>query len=182
MCCVLCCVVPRLALRPFSRLVDVSLSRWASFVSRLVFIAGLPLFIVGLPQIRRSVHCPSRASTGSSHCPSYRDSATPRPLVPSVAQLLTQLDASVRWEDVPISSTGSSFNTHPFVLLLTLISPLSYGGRETVFEPFERSNTPKIKMSMSKSKMSTPAVVRSAVGVHQPRPRTEGARVPAASP
>ena len=26
------------------------------------------------------------------------------------------------------------------VLLLTLISPLSYGGRETVFEPFERSN------------------------------------------
>ena len=135
----LCCVVPRLALRPFSRLVDVSLSRWASFVSRLVFIAGLPLFIVGLPQIRRSVHCPSRASTGSSHCPSYRDSATPRPLVPSVAQLLTQLDTSVRWEDVPISSTGSSFNTHPFVLLLTLISPLSYGGRETVFEPFERS-------------------------------------------
>ena len=124
---------------PFSRLVDVSLSRWASFVSRLVFIAGLPLFIAGLPRIRRSVHCPSRASTGSSHCPSYRDSATPRPLVPSVAQLLTQLDASVRWEDVPISSTGSSFNTHPFVLLLTLISPLSYGGRETVFEPFERS-------------------------------------------
>ena len=56
-----------------------------------------------------------------------------------MAQLLTQLDTSVRWEDVPISSTGSSFNTHPFVLLLTLISPLSYGGRETVFEPFERS-------------------------------------------
>ena len=26
-----------------------------------------------------------------------------------------------------------------FVLLLTLISPLSYGGRETVFEPFEKS-------------------------------------------
>ena len=96
-------------------------------------------FIAGLPQIRRSVHCPSRASTGSSHCPSYRGSATPRPLVPSVAQLLTQLDTSVRWEDVPISSIGSSFNTHPFVLLLTLISPLSYGGRETVFEPFERS-------------------------------------------
>lgn len=129
MCCVLCCVVPRLALHPFSRLIDVSLSRRASFVS----------FIAGLPQIRRSVHCPSRASTGSSHCPSYRDSATPRPLVPSVAQLLTQLDTSVRWEDVPISSIGSSFNTHPFVLLLTLISPLSYGGRETVFEPFERS-------------------------------------------
>ena len=129
MCCVLCCVVPRLALHPFSRLIDVSLSRRASFVS----------FIAGLPQIRRSVHCPSRASTGSSHCPSYRDSATPRPLVPSVAQLLTQLDTSVRWEDVPISSIGSLFNTHPFVLLLTLISPLSYGGRETVFEPFERS-------------------------------------------
>ena len=26
-----------------------------------------------------------------------------------------------------------------FVLLLTLVSPHSYGGRETVFEPFERS-------------------------------------------
>ena len=106
------------------------------FVSRLVLLRDFP-------KIRRSVHCPSRASTGSSHCPSYRDSATPRPLVPSVAQLLTQLDTSVRWEDVPISSTGSSFNTHPFVLLLTLISPLSYGGRETVFEPFERSNKAK---------------------------------------
>ena len=130
MCCVLCCVVPRLALHPFSRLIDVSLSRWASFCVPPRFIAGLPqnspvcaLPLLGLAR------------------PLVRDSATPRPLVPSVAQLLTQLDTSVRWEDVPISSTGSSFNTHPFVLLLTLISPLSYGGRETVFEPFERSNS-----------------------------------------
>jgi hypothetical protein len=125
---VLCCVGPRLALHPFSRLIDVSLSRWASFCVPPRFIAGLPqnLPVCALP-------LPGLAR------PLVRDSATPRPLVPSVAQLLTQLDTSVRWEDVPISSTGSSFNTHPFVLLLTLISPLSYGGRETVFEPFERS-------------------------------------------
>ena len=128
MCRVLCCVVPRLALHPFPRLIDVSLSRWASFCVPPRFIAGLPqnspVCALPLPGLAR---------------PLVRDSATPRPLVPSVAQLLTQLDTSVRWEDVPISSTGSSFNTHPFVLLLTLISPLSYGGRETVFEPFERS-------------------------------------------
>ena len=109
--------MPRLALHPFSRLIDVSLSRWASFCVPPRFIAGLPqnspVCALPLPGLAR---------------PLVRDSATPRPLVPSVAQLLTQLDTSVRWEDVPISSTGSSFNTHPFVLLLTLISPLSYGG------------------------------------------------------
>ena len=134
--CVVCCVVSCLAWR-FTLFLVSSTCRFPVgplFVSRLVLLRDFP-------KIRRSVHCPSRASTGSSHCPSYRDSATPRPLVPSVAQLLTQLDTSVRWEDVPISSTGSSFNTHPFVLLLTLISPLSYGGRETVFEPFERSTS-----------------------------------------
>ena len=128
--CVVCCVVSCLAWRftLFSRLIDVSLSRWASFWVPSRFIAGLPqnspVCALPLPGLAR---------------PLVRDSATPRPLVPSVARLLTQLDTSVRWEDVPISSTGSSFNTHPFVLLLTLISPLSYGGRETVFEPFERS-------------------------------------------
>ena len=57
--------------------------------------------------------------------------------------------------------------THtPFiVLLLTLVSPHSYGGRETVFEPFEKSNLTHLNQCNQSTVMMSQYAGRSAGGI-----------------
>ena len=133
MCCVLCCVVPRLALHPFSRLIDVSLSRWASFLCPVSFYCGTSPKFAGLctapPGPRPAPHIAPRTGTPRRLAHLFQAWLSYSP------NLIRRYVGKMCPSRVPVLHLTHTL----FVLLLTLISPLSYGGRETVFEPFEKS-------------------------------------------
>ena len=103
----MCCVVLCRAIALFLfRLADVSLFRSG-------FIAG-PLLCL----FRESPHSlvcvlPLAGIWWAPAIAPSRDLATPHPFVSYVVCLLAQSDMPVRWEDVHISSIGSTYYTHP---------------------------------------------------------------------
>ena len=67
----------------------------------------------GTSPTRLCVHCPWLRICGFCKIAPSRDLATPHMFVSYIVWLLAQTDMPVRWEDVHISSIGSTYYTHP---------------------------------------------------------------------
>ena len=89
----------------------------------------------GTSPTRLCVHCPWLRICGFCKIAPSRDLATPHIFVSYIVWLLAQTDMPVRWEDVHISSIGSTLLHTPLIYsYLLMLFSLDSGGRETVFE------------------------------------------------
>ena len=125
MCCVVSCRAVALLL---SRLADVPLFRLGLFWAPFSVYSGTS-------PTRLCVHCPWLRICGFCKIAPSRDLATPHMFVSYIVWLLAQTDMPVRWEDVHISSIGSTLLHTPLIYsYLLMLFSLDSGGRETVFE------------------------------------------------